>query len=185
MAWCRKATTITRNNVDLVLCRHVASIIHSDLTYCINSIQLWKYVKSIIFSNISSSPNRDAWMATQGAKALQWIWCLKSYATPLFYSTACQANRKENITIILQEHCCILVQISPIFVPMGPIYNKLVLAKIMARCWADDKPFSTPMMAYLADATDAYMSQSTGETAVASNPYRMPGAKPIPKPILR
>ena len=45
------------------------------------------------------------------------------------------------------ENCCILIQVSLICVPMGPLDNKPPLVHIMAWCRTGDKPLSKPKMA--------------------------------------
>ena len=45
-----------------------------------------------------------------------------------------------------------LIRISLMFVPKGPIDNKLVLVQVMAWRLTDDKPLSEPMLTRLIDA---------------------------------
>ena len=54
----------------------------------------------------------------------------------------------------MNEKFYILVQISPKFVPKGPIDNDSVQIRVMAWRRTGDKPFSEPM---LTQFTDAYM----------------------------
>ena len=51
--------------------------------------------------------------------------------------------------------CCILIQISPKFVPKGPIDNKASLVQVMAWHRTGAKPLPEPMMMQF---TDIYMS---------------------------
>ena len=48
--------------------------------------------------------------------------------------------------IFFTENCCILIQFSPKYVPMGPIDNMAALVQIMALCRKGDKPLSESMM---------------------------------------
>ena len=54
--------------------------------------------------------------------------------------------------IFVNEKLCILVKISPTFVPKGPIDNNLALVQIMAWCRIGDKPLSEPMQTWFTDA---------------------------------
>ena len=51
--------------------------------------------------------------------------------------------------IFLTENCCVLVKISLIFVPKGPVDNNLALVQIMAWLQTDDQPLSEPIISYL------------------------------------
>ena len=53
---------------------------------------------------------------------------------------------------ILNEKCCVLIQISVKFIPKVPINNNFVLIQIMAWCWTGGMPLSEPMMAKLTGA---------------------------------
>ena len=54
----------------------------------------------------------------------------------------------------MNEKFCILIQISPKFVPKGLIDNKAALFQVMAWRRTGDKPSPEPMLIYF---TDAYM----------------------------
>ena len=54
----------------------------------------------------------------------------------------------------MNEKFCILIRISPNFVPKGPTHNKLALDQVMAWCRTSDKPLVGPMQTQF---TDAYM----------------------------
>ena len=59
--------------------------------------------------------------------------------------------------IFVNENVRILIEISPKFVPKGPIDNIPALVQIMAWRRPGDKPLSEPMMGLF---TDAYMRHS-------------------------
>ena len=65
-------------------------------------------------------------------------------------------NLPDNIfkCISLNEKFCILTQITPKFVPMGPIENRPALVQVMALCQTGDKPLPELMLTRF---TDAYM----------------------------
>ena len=54
----------------------------------------------------------------------------------------------------MDEKFCILIQISLMFVPKGPINNIAGLVQMMAWCRLGNKPLSEPM---LTQFTDAYL----------------------------
>ena len=56
--------------------------------------------------------------------------------------------------IFVNEKFCILIKISPKFVPKCPIDNTSVLVQVMAWRWTGDKPLSQAMLTRF---TDAYM----------------------------
>ena len=56
--------------------------------------------------------------------------------------------------IFVNEKFCILIRISPKFVPKGPIDNKSASVQVMAWCRTGEKPLPEPM---LTQFTDAYM----------------------------
>ena len=52
----------------------------------------------------------------------------------------------------MNEKFCISIQISPKFVPKGPIDNKSALVQVMAWCRTGDKQLPEPMLTQFADA---------------------------------
>ena len=54
--------------------------------------------------------------------------------------------------IFMNEKFCISIQISPKFVPKGPIDNKSALVQVMAWCRTGDKQLPEPMLTQFADA---------------------------------
>ena len=92
------------------------------------------------------------------------ITCLPSNSTHLIDQVVINSSPpgqnghhfEENISrgIFMNEHLCILIRISLMFVPQGPIDNKSVLVQVMAWHQTGDKPVPEPM---LNQFTDAYM----------------------------
>ena len=48
--------------------------------------------------------------------------------------------------IFMNAKLRILIPISLMFVPKGPIDNKSALVQVMAWCWTGDKPLPVPML---------------------------------------
>ena len=53
--------------------------------------------------------------------------------------------------IFIDENLCILIQISPKFVPKDPIDTKSALVEVMAWCQSGDKPLPEPMLTQFTD----------------------------------
>ena len=73
--------------------------------------------------------------------------------SPLFFLTHLSHVQDDIFKFIfMNEKFCILIRISPKFVPMGPINNIPVLVQIMAWRRSGDKPLFEPMLIEFTDA---------------------------------
>ena len=61
--------------------------------------------------------------------------------------------------IFMNENLCIMIHLSPKFIPKSPINHIPPLVQVMAWCQSGDKPLSEPM---LTQFTDAYICGTRG-----------------------
>ena len=135
---------ITWTIVDWFPWRHMASLDHNELIF-------WSYLKN------AACNHSNYVIATGHLNTVSW-----TIYNEIIYTLRPRQNDRHFADdiferIFLNENILFFIEISIKFVPLFRIDNTPALVQIMDWHWTGDKPFSEPMMTYLADA---YMRHS-------------------------